>query len=238
MLHACRRLHPRLCRTTPLFVTPSIPERLGVRLLFNRPTKCHRRHTKHYKMPTVPTTNQVTPGTLVNIVLKADQPTGHTVQGVVSQLLTKGNHPRGIKVRLSDGRVGRVQSMAGGAPSIGCQIQPDCNSEVAAEGGPPRAAPKGRVRHVADARLDQAPPLSTQPVGLDAYIKPARKRGKGKGGAGNATPQALASNNELETGAHAGQSSPEGQESICPVCGDFRGDEAALTHHVQSHFDD
>jgi uncharacterized repeat protein (TIGR03833 family) len=189
-------------------------------------------------MPSVPTTNQVTPGALVDIVLKEDQPTGRAVQGVVSQLLTKGNHPRGIKVRLSDGRVGRVQSMAGGAPSTGSQIQPDGNSEVAAEGGSTGAAPRGRVRHVADARLDQAPPPSTQPVGLDAYIKPARKRGKGKGGAGNTTAQAAAGNNQLEVAARTNQSSPEGQDSICPVCGDFRGDEAALTHHVQSHFDD
>lgn len=226
----------------PLFVTSGISERLGVCTVdlvlcpLAQPDVIAA--TQNYKMPRVPTTNQVTPGTLVDIVLKEDQPTGRTVQGIVSQLLTKGNHPRGIKVRLSDGRVGRVQSLAGGAPSTESQIQPDGNSEVAAEVGPTGAGPKGRVRHIADARLDQAPPSSTQLVGLDAYIKPARKRGKGKRGAGNTTTQSAAGNNELEAAAHAGQSSPEGQESICPVCGDFRGDEAALTHHVQSHFDD
>ena len=61
----------------------------------------------------VPTTQQVLPGTAVSIVLKADQPTGREVQGVVQDLLTRGNHPRGIKVRLRDGRIGRVQRMAG-----------------------------------------------------------------------------------------------------------------------------
>jgi uncharacterized repeat protein (TIGR03833 family) len=44
--------------------------------------------------------------------LKVDQPTGREVQGIVAELLTIGNHPRGIKVRLQDGRVGRVQRMA------------------------------------------------------------------------------------------------------------------------------
>lgn len=71
----------------------------------------HRRH------PQVPNTNQVIPGAPVNIVLKADQPTGRTVQGVVRDVLTRGNHPRGIKVRLADGRVGRVQTMASGSES-------------------------------------------------------------------------------------------------------------------------
>jgi uncharacterized repeat protein (TIGR03833 family) len=59
----------------------------------------------------VPTVKDVVPGASVNIVLKADQPTGRTVSGTVKDVLTQGNHPRGIKVRLSDGRVGRVQSL-------------------------------------------------------------------------------------------------------------------------------
>lgn len=61
----------------------------------------------------VPTIEQVVVGSSVSIVLKQDQPTGQEVQGVVQDLLTRGNHPKGIKVRLSDGRVGRVQRMAG-----------------------------------------------------------------------------------------------------------------------------
>lgn len=61
----------------------------------------------------VPTIDQVVAGSKVSIVLKQDQPTGREVQGTVQDLLTRGNHPRGIKVLLSDGRVGRVQRMAG-----------------------------------------------------------------------------------------------------------------------------
>lgn len=61
----------------------------------------------------VPLHNQVRAGTLVSIVLKQDQRTGRQVQGSVSQVLTRGNHPRGVKVRLTDGRIGRVQQLVG-----------------------------------------------------------------------------------------------------------------------------
>ncbi|KAM0756436.1 hypothetical protein T439DRAFT_352123 [Meredithblackwellia eburnea MCA 4105] len=46
--------------------------------------------------------------TNVKIILKQDQPTGRTVEGTVKEVLTRGDHPRGVKVRLTDGRVGRV----------------------------------------------------------------------------------------------------------------------------------
>ncbi|POR34548.1 Uncharacterized protein YwbE [Tolypocladium paradoxum] len=59
----------------------------------------------------VPTMQQVVPGASVFIVLKQDQPTGQETPGVVADVLTRGNHPRGIKVRLRDGQVGRVQRM-------------------------------------------------------------------------------------------------------------------------------
>jgi uncharacterized repeat protein (TIGR03833 family) len=49
-------------------------------------------------------------GLLVDVVLKADQPTGALTRGVVKEVLTPSpTHPRGIKVRLTDGQVGRVQ---------------------------------------------------------------------------------------------------------------------------------
>ena len=50
------------------------------------------------------------PGQLVDVVLKADQPTGKLTRGVVKQILTNSKtHPRGIKVMLTDRQVGRVQ---------------------------------------------------------------------------------------------------------------------------------
>jgi len=51
-------------------------------------------------------------GLSVSIVLKKDQRTGKLTQGVVKDILTKSpNHPHGIKVRLMDGQVGRVQKI-------------------------------------------------------------------------------------------------------------------------------
>ncbi len=51
-------------------------------------------------------------GTEVDIVLKKDQPTGKLTRGLVKDVLTKSSfHPRGIKVRLEDGQVGRVQKI-------------------------------------------------------------------------------------------------------------------------------
>lgn len=56
------------------------------------------------------TRKNIYPGLLVDIVLKADQPTGKLTRGTVQQLLTSSPvHPRGIKVRLTTGQVGRVQ---------------------------------------------------------------------------------------------------------------------------------
>jgi uncharacterized repeat protein (TIGR03833 family) len=49
-------------------------------------------------------------GMRVAIVLKKDQPTGKLTEGIVKDILTSDSfHPRGVKVRLEDGQVGRVQ---------------------------------------------------------------------------------------------------------------------------------
>ncbi|HJK73858.1 MAG TPA: YwbE family protein [Methanocorpusculum sp.] len=51
-------------------------------------------------------------GAAVAIVLKKDQPTGALTWGRVDEILTNSpSHPHGIKVRLSDGSVGRVQQI-------------------------------------------------------------------------------------------------------------------------------
>jgi uncharacterized repeat protein (TIGR03833 family) len=55
------------------------------------------------------------PGLTVEIVLKRDQPTGALTRGVIQEILTPGaTHPRGIKVRLTDGSVGRVKRVLDG----------------------------------------------------------------------------------------------------------------------------
>jgi len=59
----------------------------------------------------VPSYNQISRGMEVSIILKEDQPTGRQVQGIVEDVLTQHDHPRGVKVLLMDGRVGRVQEV-------------------------------------------------------------------------------------------------------------------------------
>ena len=52
------------------------------------------------------------PGQTVYIVLKQDQRTGKQTKGIVKEILTRSSHhPHGIKVRLQDGQVGRVQAI-------------------------------------------------------------------------------------------------------------------------------
>jgi uncharacterized repeat protein (TIGR03833 family) len=54
----------------------------------------------------------ITKGTEVLVVLKRDQRTGKLTRGVVKDILTRSeNHPHGIKVRLTDGKIGRVQEI-------------------------------------------------------------------------------------------------------------------------------
>ena len=51
-------------------------------------------------------------GLKVNIVLKQDQRSGKLTSGIVKNILTNSpTHPHGIKVRLMDGQVGRVQEI-------------------------------------------------------------------------------------------------------------------------------
>ena len=51
-------------------------------------------------------------GAEVLIVLKKDQRSGKLTRGLVKDLLTRSSyHPHGIKVRLQDGRVGRVKEI-------------------------------------------------------------------------------------------------------------------------------
>jgi len=51
-------------------------------------------------------------GTKVMIVQKQHQRTGELTEGIVRDILTSSsNHPRGIKVRLESGLIGRVQKI-------------------------------------------------------------------------------------------------------------------------------
>ena len=51
-------------------------------------------------------------GLHVKIILKQDQKSGKLTEGIVKDILTNSpTHPHGIKVRLKDGRVGRVATL-------------------------------------------------------------------------------------------------------------------------------
>ena len=51
-------------------------------------------------------------GSTVEIVRKGDRITGKRTKGVVAEILTNASyHPHGIKVRLRDGKVGRVSAV-------------------------------------------------------------------------------------------------------------------------------
>lgn len=56
--------------------------------------------------------SNIRPGIIVDVVQKQDQRTGKRTRGIVKDILTNSpTHPRGIKVRLTDGTVGRVQEI-------------------------------------------------------------------------------------------------------------------------------
>jgi uncharacterized repeat protein (TIGR03833 family) len=51
-------------------------------------------------------------GMEVSIVLKKDQSSGNLTDGIIQQILTNSSdHHHGIKVKLTDGRVGRVKEI-------------------------------------------------------------------------------------------------------------------------------
>ena len=166
----------------------------------------------------IPNISQVVPGGFVSIVLKVDQPTGKEVQGIVADVLTNGNHPRGIKVRLVDGRVGRVQKMA---TEDEAKTGSDGLNGMGRNGeqGGLRYAPRtvGRLQN-RDLREEEGMGMPATGYSLGDFLPvghPLRED--------DSTPRfAIESSVPLST---------------CPVCGDFEGDELAVSHHVSSHFE-
>lgn len=54
--------------------------------------------------------SDITTGLKVSVVEKQNQRTGQLTEGIVKDILTNSSfHPRGIKVRLENGIVGRVK---------------------------------------------------------------------------------------------------------------------------------
>lgn len=154
---------------------------------------------------TVPRASAVFPGVTVAIVLKEDQPTGNETRGVVADVLTRGDHPRGVKVRLRDGRVGRVQRLVdSGAGGGGAGASEAAAGAAAGTGASTsRAVFSNRYTDVRnDDFLEGPPPRSLADFMPDFDEPPARP---------------------------AAESQPTAK---CPFCEDFEGDEAAVTYHI------
>ena len=202
------------------------------------------------RMYPFPNISQVIPGAPVSIVLKVDQPTGHEVQGTVAELLTRGDHPRGIKVRLQDGRVGRVQRMVSeetakaeseglsglgrnGDVGIGMEINASIQTTSA-----PVMTPVGGFNGIryGDFRLEEPDEPPSAGLSLSDYVvtKPKR-RGRQK----KQNDMDLdAAKKEVNGGGHSMVASDLSTTvAKCPVCGEFEGDEVAVAHHVNTHFD-
>ncbi|KAI1849985.1 hypothetical protein JX265_003358 [Neoarthrinium moseri] len=191
----------------------------------------------------VPNIRQVIPGAAVSIVLKADQPTGREVQGIVKDVLTRGDHHRGIKVRLADGRIGRVQRMDSGAagsregtsgasaPGAGDSTQPPPAFDALP---PPRHS--GRRPRYRDIRSDEPLEAPQEQIDLSAYIVAPKRKGKGRKSRplDDDVPDDQPSAPATGSGGIADVSSAT---ATCPVCGTFEGDEAAVAHHVAEHFE-
>ena len=60
----------------------------------------------------IPLRAKISIGATVQIICKQDQRTGHLTDGIVKRILTSSSfHPHGIKVELSNGKIGRVQKI-------------------------------------------------------------------------------------------------------------------------------
>jgi uncharacterized repeat protein (TIGR03833 family) len=110
-------------------------------------------------------------GSEVSVVQKHDQGTGRLTKGVVAEILTNSEfHPRGIKVRLSDGTVGRI--------SDGSQQQQhryDDTEDTAAQ-GPPRPSLADFMVDLVPKQKQKQPNRSSQgiiPPSSDEWACPA-----------------------------------------------------------------
>ena len=189
----------------------------------------------------MPPISRLTPGTSVAVILKVDQPTGHRVYGVVSELLTKGDHPRGVKVRLRDGRVGRVQAVVeearglegeGAAGGVGANLGRDGEN-----GGGFGSRGGGGFKQVQDVREDGHLWDESEPKEYFADVQFTVKQKKGKRKGKGAAAAELQQSSDV--GERAGKVEGEVKEkgvATCPVCGEFKGDERAVAHHVEGHF--
>ncbi|KAH9908466.1 hypothetical protein F4778DRAFT_348853 [Xylariomycetidae sp. FL2044] len=195
----------------------------------------------------VPRTSEVVPGAVVNIVLKADQRTGREVRGTIRDVLTRGDHHRGIKVRLTDGRIGRVQSMAARSTAPSHPLPETSSSTDAATasqdpqpnlGNDVRPSNRSQRPRYRDVRLDEHLDAPPEQIDLGAYIVPSKRKAKGKKGP-KLDPSTQENDEEAaeSSDTRVAAADVSSATATCPVCNAFEGDEAAVAHHVAAHFE-
>ncbi|KAI4168702.1 MAG: hypothetical protein LQ343_006206 [Gyalolechia ehrenbergii] len=121
-----------------------------------------------------PKYHELCPGTCVNIILKTDQRTGKLTSGRIAGILTKGDHPRGIKVRLTDGQIGRVQSLSlQEAPILTNQASPEISPEHSPLSHRPQTSPRKNSRPATNHERPEIHSDSPKPTSLGDYITPS-----------------------------------------------------------------
>ncbi|KAF7929736.1 hypothetical protein EAE99_004640 [Botrytis elliptica] len=219
-----------------------------------------RSHTNYSPVPRIALLH---PGTPVSIVLKMDQGSGREVKGFVGELLTRGDHPRGVKVRLRDGRVGRVQRLCtegeaeegdGGMRGLGRNGEVgggegegsgDMNERT---GGMRRGGGRGGKIY-SDFRTDGYDESSAASTGAGASLEDyIVVKGNRKGKKSTAEEKKISERGTMEPEENCKNDEEVLEErstgdvfkiamSTCPVCGEFEGDEMAVAHHVNGHFE-
>lgn len=175
----------------------------------------------------VPSSSQVNPGGFVSIVLKIDQGTGREVQGVVQDVLTNGNHPRGIKVRLADGRVGRVQQMVSEGEAMAGQegLSGLGENGETLDGGRRRESGRNGGISRGDRRGAEQTEQPRAGFSLEDFLPVGHSLRNDSSASATQDLDAIRPS-EAEEGS-----------LVCPLC-EFKGDEAAVSHHVNIHFDE
>jgi uncharacterized repeat protein (TIGR03833 family) len=139
----------------------------------------------------VPSASSLRPGVLVDIVLKANQRSGILTRGTIANILTRGDHPRGIKVRLQDGQIGRVQKLvpgtsntieSAGQSSALLGQEPSFMNDVAesSEKWPSNygSSQSNRQRGIQDDFRYESKPVEERSLEEFFKVKPSRKNGK------------------------------------------------------------
>ena len=160
------------------------------------------------------------------------------MRGIVGELLTRGDHPRGIKVRLRDGRVGRVQGLCALAETLAAEEAvggPGAGVGWGGEvgGGVERVPGGGFGRGARDADMRDEEGVwgeyGGERVGRGSRLAdyfPDLGGGSSERGGGDGA---------ADVNAGMGTVDFASATATCPVCGNFEGDEAAVAHHVEEH---